>query len=515
MPQKVVVVGAGPVGSLAALYAAVRGHEVEIHELRPGEQNSGVASDISSLTFTTDLRSSESTSNLSQSINLALSERGINSLRQTGQPGLADAVLAETFPMDGRMIHVRKQGQYVRQAQAYDARGRVSTVSPLWVPLTDRGQSLLALDRTELNKTLLDHLESMPNVKFFFNRKLLSADFRKRLAWFENRTKTDPAKSDDIEVNFDLLIGADGAHSAVRYHLMKFVQMSYQQEYIDKLWCQFHVPPAPNGDFRLPPNYLHIWPQDESMFIALPNLDKTFTSTLFLTKSGFEQLDASGKVVQYFDEKFPGVVPDLITENELRKQFAGNEHLPLISIKCSPYHYGSSGVIIGDAAHAMVPFYGQGMNAGLEDVRVLFEHLDKFPGDQARALSEYSQQRAPDAQTINDLALGNYREMASDVKKPLYLLRKWIEEKLYIYVPSVGWATQYARVTFSNMRYSEVQKAANKQAAILNVAVGLSTATLLGSIFWFVRSRGPERAKMGILRSICWAAQRTQHMLQG
>ncbi|KAF2031306.1 FAD/NAD(P)-binding domain-containing protein [Setomelanomma holmii] len=470
MPQKIVVVGAGPVGSLAALYAAVRGHEVEVHELRPGN--------------------SKSRSNQSQSINLALSERGINSLRQTGLSDLADAVLAETFPMHGRMIHVRKHGQYVREAQAYDARGR----------------SLLAMDRTELNKTLLDHLDSMPNVKFFFNRKLLSADFRNKLAWFENRTKTDPAKSDDIEIKFDLLIGADGAHSAVRYHLMKFVPMSYQQEYIDKLWCQFHVPSTPDNDYRLPPNYLHIWPQDDSMFIALPNLDKTFTSTLFLTRCGFEQLDASGKVVECFEKKFPGVVPDLITENELRQQFRENEHLPLISIKCSPYHYGASGVIIGDAAHAMVPFYGQGMNAGLEDVRVLFEHLDAYPNDQAKALSEYSRQRTPDAHTINDLALGNYREMASDVKKPLYLLRKWTEEKLYIYVPSAGWATQYSRVTFSNMRYAEVQKAAHRQAMILNGVVGLSSALLIGSVIWFTRSIGPERAKMGLLRSICWAA---------
>ncbi|KAH8726960.1 kynurenine 3-monooxygenase [Phaeosphaeriaceae sp. PMI808] len=481
MPQKIVVVGAGPVGCLAAIYAAVRGNEVEIYELR------------------SDLRNPEFTSNLSQSINLALSERGINSLRQTGLSNLADTVLANTFPMHGRMIHVRKQGQYVRQAQAYDARGR----------------SLLAMDRNELNKTLLDHLGTMSNVKFFFNRKLVSVDFRKRLAWFENCTKSDPAKSDDVEIAFDLLIGADGAHSAVRYHLMKFVPMSYQQEYIDKLWCQFHVPPATNGDFRLPPNYLHIWPQDDSMFIALPNLDKTFTSTLFLTRSGFEQLDATGKVVGYFNDKFPGVVPDLITEEELRKQFKENDHLPLISIKCTPYHYGSTGVIIGDAAHAMVPFYGQGMNTGLEDVRVFFEFLDAHPSDQAKALSEYSKQRTPDAQAINDLALGNYREMASDVKKPLYLLRKWIEEKLYIYVPSAGWATQYSRVTFSNMRYSEVQEAADRQARILNGMVGIALITMVGSASWLARSGGSERAKMGVLRSICWFAQRAQKLIQG
>lgn len=370
------------------------------------------------------------------------------------------------------------------------------------------------MDRTGLNKTLLDHLDTMPNVKFFFNRKLVSVDFRKKLAWFENRTKSDPAKSDDIEIGFDLLIGADGAHSAVRYHLMKFVPMSYQQEYIDKLWCQFHVPQAADGDFRLPPNYLHIWPQDDSMFIALPNLDQTFTSTLFLSRTGFEQLDASGKVVEYFNEKFPGVVPDLITEAEIRKQFKEHDHLPLISIKCSPYHYGSTGVIIGDAAHAMVPFYGQGMNAGLEDVRVLFGFLDQHPADQAKALSEYSKQRTPDAQTINDLALGNYQEMASDVKKPLYLLRKWIEEKLYVYVPSAGWATQYSRVTFSNMRYSEVQEAAHRQARILNGVVGFALAATIGSVAW-VGSQNLARSKAGLMKLICQAAQRAQKLTRG
>lgn len=371
------------------------------------------------------------------------------------------------------------------------------------------------MDRTVLNKALLEHLASLPNVKIIFNRKLLSADFRKKLAWFENRTKDDPAKSDDIEVNFDLLIGADGAHSAARYHLMKFVPMTYQQEYIDKLWCQFRVPSTPDGDFRLPPNYLHIWPQDEAMFIALPNLDKTFTCTLFLTRYGFEQLDASGKVVKFFLDKFPGVIPDLITEEELCKQYFENDHLPLISIKCSPHHYGSAGVVVGDAAHAMVPFYGQGMNTGLEDVRVLFEFLDLYPDDRSKALEEYSKQRVPDAQAINDLALGNYREMASDVKKPLYLLRKWIEETLYIYAPKAGWATQYSRVTFSNMRYSEVQAATQRQARFLNGAVGVTMVTIIGYTLWFVKSGTKQRVEKGIMRSICWFAQRAQAALQG
>lgn len=453
--------------------------------------------------------------NFSKSINLALSERGIHSLRETGLSDLTDAVLAETFPMHGRMIHMRKNGEYVQQPQIYDARGRVSSTKIHSSIFTDCEQCLLAMDRTGLNTILLDYLEAMPNVKLFFNHKVVGVDFRKRVAWFEHRTKSIEEQGDEFEIDFDLMIGADGAHSAVRYHLMKFVPMSFQQEYIDKLWCQFHVPPTSDGQFRIPPNYLHIWPQGEAMFIALPNLDKTFTSTLFLTRSGFEDLDASGKVVEYFTEKFPGVVPDLITEDELYEQYATNQHLPLISIKCSPYHYGDSGVIVGDAAHAMVPFYGQGMNAGLEDVRVLFDFLDKYPSDQSKALDEYTKERTPDAHTINDLALGNYREMASDVKKPLYLLRKWIEEKLYIYLPSAGWATQYSRVTFSNMRYFEVQQAAQRQARILNGVVGLTLFSLVGSTLWFARSGGAQQIKMGILRSICWGAQRTQKLIQG
>lgn len=376
-------------------------------------------------------------------------------------------------------------------------------------------QCLLAVDRTELSKTLLSYLEAMPNVKLVFNHKLIWADFEKKVARFERRAEYTEKQGEGVEISFDLLIGADGAHSAVRYQLMKFVPMSFQQHYINKLWCQFHILPSSTGDFRIPPNYLHIWPQDDSMFIALPNLDKSFTGTLFLTREDVEDLDASGKIVKYFKEKFPGVVPELVSEEELCNQYATFPHLPLISIKCSPYHYGGSGVILGDSAHAMVPFYGQGMNAGLEDVRVLFDFLDKHPGDLPTALREYTRHRTPDAHTINDLSFGNYREMSSEVKRPLYLLRKWIEEQLYLHVPRLGWATQYSRVSFSSMRYTEVQQAAQRQAKILNRIFGLTFTTSILCAFWFVRSAAAQQAKMSMLRFICTVAQRFQQIVEG
>ncbi|KAI9656271.1 MAG: Kynurenine 3-monooxygenase [Bathelium mastoideum] len=456
--QKTVVVGAGPVGALAALYAATRGDEVEIYELRD------------------DLRHPSTVPlNFTKSINLALSERGINSMRQANCPGLVDAVLAETIPMHGRMIHGEERGQLFEQSQAYDVRGRY----------------IRAVDRAGLNKRLLDELEKLPNVKFCFNHKLTGADFNRKLAWFEQREQlTADRRPLEVEIKFDFMIGADGAHSAVRFHLMKYARMSYQQEYIDTLWCEFRIEPSPSGAFRLSPNHLHIWPGHEFMFIAIPSLDSSFTCTLFLPAARFAELDhGSSALIEFFQTQFPGVVPELISETDLQKQYNDNPHLPLINIKCTPFHYLSSVVILGDAAHAMVPFYGQGMNAGLEDVRVLYDFLDAYkssPGSmlggpdgmRERALSEYTKIRTRDAHTINDLALRNYQEMRSDVTSPIYKLRKWAEEAISIHVPALGWATQYSRISFGNERYSEVERNVRGQGKVLlrtmtTVAVGL------------------------------------------
>lgn len=350
----------------------------------------------------------------------------------------------------------------------------------------------------------------MPNVTFHFNHKLIGADFNERVAWFEEKVhakKTDHAQNPtqmwaskqeeqqatEIEVTFDLLIGADGAHSAVRFHMMRYARINYQQEYIDTLWCEFHIDPKPgDSSFAIDPNHLHIWPAGSFMFIAIPSLDKSFTCTLFAPVEYFDSVSENPqqKLPKFFHKYFPGVCPELISTTDLQRQFSENPHLPLISIKCRPYHYKSSVVILGDAAHAMVPFYGQGMNAGLEDVRVLFDILDKHKvyhcntSDSAakatareEALDDYTAQRAPDAAAINDLALRNYEEMRSSVQSPLYKMRKRMEETVSVYLPSLGWQTQYTRVSFENQRYSEVEKAIQKQGRIL---MGVLTAGLVG-----------------------------------
>ncbi len=233
----------------------------------------------------TDLRDPTTTPlNFTKSINLALSERGIHAMTAASRPGLIEGVMAETIPMRGRMIHGRRvSGELYEEGQDYDIHGRVSQHgSPRIIDLSlSLIQTIFAVDRGGLNKRLLDELGSMPNVKLLFNHKLTGADFNKKVAWFEQRPDKSSieARPSEIEVHFDFLIGADGAHSSARYHLMKFTRMNYQQEYIDTLWCEFQIPPhdlhdtsIPESQFRISPHHLHIWPGKEYMFIAIPSL---------------------------------------------------------------------------------------------------------------------------------------------------------------------------------------------------------------------------------------------------
>lgn len=415
-------------------------------------------------------------------------------MRKSDSPKLIEAILGETIPMYGRMIHGQdSHGGLTETSQQYDVHGR----------------AIQAVDRGDLNARLLDELESLPNVKLRFNHKVTGVDFRRRLAWLEQkgmsrrqsgssdegmRRSGRPGRPEEIEIDFDLIIGCDGAHSSVRFHMMKFVRLDYEQSYIDTLWCEFNIPPAKEGMSKTPsakdgfatsPNQLHIWPGSDKMFIAIPSVDRSFTSTLFAPPADFVALEKDPDQVElYFNKHFPGAV-DLVGPGAVQKQFEENPHLPLVSVKCSPHIFESSGVILGDAAHAMVPFYGQGMNAGLEDVRVLFEHLDSQPvtaEGRAKALASYNAERTPDAHAINDFSLSNFWDMREGVRSPIILLRKKIEEFLSDKLPSTGFATQYSRVSFSNQRYSEVAKAVARQKQIL--LRGIFGTALLPVVGW-------------------------------
>ncbi|KAJ5090949.1 hypothetical protein N7532_009633 [Penicillium argentinense] len=515
--QKVVVVGAGPVGSLAALYAASRGDEVEVYELRggmfypldsgmdwnfsgsgqilyrgprrvlwavaplpfppavPGCRVHRISAGLSLATYeiprkannnvraSVDLRDPTTVPlNFTKSINLAISERGITALQGSDRPSLIDDVLRETIPMYGRMIHGRDRGSLWEAAQAYDVHGR----------------AINALDRSALNNALLDELERTPNVKLFFNHKLTGADFRTNKAWFERRI---PGDTPSLTIwAWPAVCPKSRSRSTISL-----------QEYIDTLWCEFRIPPSDDGNFRISPNHLHIWPGQEFMFIALPSADKSFTCTLFAPSSHYTTLENSPEQLHaFFDLHFPGVCPELIEPEALSEQFAINPHLPLISIKCKPHHFSASVAIIGDAAHAVLPFYGQGLNAGLEDVRVLFEQLDQhgvYDVDlsvytrsvrRQAAFQAYTTQRCDDTYAINDLSKQNYLEMRWGVKSPLYKLRKSIEETIDRRLPFLGWKTQYARVSFSNQRYSEVIAAVQQQSQMLGL--GLTSAIITG-----------------------------------
>ena len=371
---------------------------------------------------------------------------------------------------------------------------------------------------------------------------MTGADFRRRKAWFEVQDGPKDSKAasgsrerlPEAEIDFDFLIGADGAHSPVRHHLMKYVMMDYQQHYIDTLWCEFQIkartPEGVSSDdkdaafrakFAISPNHLHIWPGKDFMFIAIPSDDGSFTCTLFMPAAEFAHLEATQDdgvtLPAFFDRHFPGVT-QLIPPADLIASFQRNPHLPLISINCKPHHFQASVVIVGDAAHAMVPFYGQGMNAGLEDVRVLFELLDKHAavesnspvGDdevspvaaapaaaaaadanRALALAEYSALRVPDAYAINDLALHNYTEMRASVLSPTYRLRKFLEEQLSVHVPWLGWATKYSRVSFGNERYSEVVRKSEFQGRVLlgGLVGAVGVPALTGLVFLLMHRR--------------------------
>jgi len=441
----VAIVGAGLVGSLEACYLAKRDTEVHVYEYRG------------------DIRQMEHVSG--RSINLAMSVRGLGALEGVG---LGEHVKQEYgIPMHARMIH-----------------NRDGSTNP--IPYGKENQAIYSVGRRYVNEILLDAGSKYENITFHFNHKLIKANLDKPELTFE-RTDVDDESQKTVVITPDLVIGCDGAYSAVRKEMMKRPRFNYSQEYIPHAYMELSMPPI-GGEFSMPPNYLHIWPRGQFMMIGLPNQDKSFTVTLFMPTTTFENIKDRDSLLHFFNDNFRDSIP-LIGIERLVGDFFSNRALPLVSVKCSPYNVGSKSLIMGDAAHAMVPFYGQGMNCGMEDCLVLEDALTKNNMDFGLALEDYSKTRNPDAEAMCDLAMYNYVEMRDLVNKKSFLVRKKLDNFLHWLLPS-WWVPLYTSVTFSRMRYHKcVSNRAWQDSALGNISslvgiCGLACSLWLVSFSW-------------------------------
>ena len=433
MKKNTIVVGAGLVGSLLSIYLSKRGYNVKIFERRP------------------DMRKEQMSAG--RSINLALSDRGIKALEEVG---IMDDIKKISIPMHGRFLH--------------NADG-----STAYQPYGQEGQYINSVSRGELNKKLMD-LAEQNGVEIFFEHSFLATEStlmldnrRMEYAVFSNKNNTRK-----IPYETDITFGADGAFSKARLNYqLQHDRFQYQQYYIDFGYKELTIPAGKNGEFLLEKNALHIWPRGNYMLIALPNMDGSFTCTLFFPFEGeisFETLDTKEKVATFFKETFADAYPLMPT---LSEDFFHNPTSSLVTVKCFPWVREDKFALIGDAAHAIVPFFGQGMNCGFEDCRVLNELIDKHSEDWNLILEEYQTLRKPDADAIAELALNNFVEMRDKVGDPRFLLQKKIEAAFSKKHPG-KWTPAYSQVTFSpHIRYSEALKNSIRQEAIMQQVMSI------------------------------------------
>jgi kynurenine 3-monooxygenase len=421
----VAVVGGGLVGSLQALFLAKSGLSVDLYERRK------------------DIRTVEHAEG--RSINLALSVRGREALREVGLEGV---VLDQALPMYGRMIH-SLSGKL--SPQAY---GR-------------KDQCIYSVDRLRLNKLLLSHAEDNPNVTLHFQHQLVRGDLVEKKLTFHRQSGTEGG-SEEIKVEKDFVFGCDGAFSSVRRQMMRWGKLDYCQEYIDHGYKELTMP-ADNGEYAMSEKFLHIWPRGEFMMIALPNQNKTFTLTLFMPFKVFESIDTVEDLLAFFMKHFQDSVPK-IGVNKLAYDYFNNPTGSLVSVKCKPHFMADSVVIMGDAAHAVVPFYGQGMNAGFEDCLIFYEHLSKHENNLVQAAQEYSDTHWQDCHTIADLSMYNYVEMRHHVNSWQFLFRKYVDTVLHFIFPGF-FIPLYSMVSFSRIPYHQVVVRNNWQKKLVDTGL--------------------------------------------
>ncbi len=421
--KKIAIAGAGLVGSLMSLYLVRRGYAVTLYERR------------------TDFRKAGGYGG--RSINLALSNRG---LRALGEVGLAEAMRTHALPMHGRMVHMQDG------AVSFQAYGK-------------EGQYINSISRSELNRVVLDAAEAA-GVTTRFSCRITSVDLA------APSFSVTEANGQREEIGADLLIGADGAFSAVRAAMQVTDRFDYGQSYIEHGYKELTIPAGADGNFQLDPNALHIWPRERYMLIALPNPDRTFTCTLFFPFEGspsFRELSDDRKVMDFFRSVFPDaerLMPGLLED------YRSNPASSLVTVRCYPWLKDKT-LLIGDAAHAIVPFYGQGMNAGFEDCRVLNALLDHYADDWQQVLPEFQRLRKPDADAVSWLALDNFIEMRDLVADPAFILRKKIEGRLHARFPQ-EWIPLYSMVTFHDeINYADAYRTGQRQKRIMEEVLAM------------------------------------------
>lgn len=417
MTQKITLVGGGLSGSLMAVYLAKRGYEVHVFErrkdMRDGSYEGG------------------------RSINLALSNRGIQALAKVG---LDQEVLNIAIPMTGRMMH--------------DRNGNLS-----YQPYGHEGQAINSVSRGGLNIRLLQLADAYPNIHLYFESKCIYADLE---AGVTRYLMPDGSEHEDTA---DIVIATDGAYSAVRESFMKSSRFTYSQTYENHGYKELEITPDDQGEFRLIKNCLHIWPRKSFMMIALPNPGGNFTCTLFMPyegNPGFDDLLHKSQVESLFEKEFADAVPLM---PGLVNDFFDNPIGHLATIRCYPWVKGKT-ALLGDSAHAVVPFYGQGMNCSFEDCLVLDEMIELYHGNWEQILDAYQKSRKPDADAIATLAVNNFLEMRDLVGTPEFLHKKKVEHELSELYPEL-FQSQYELVTFSTKPYSFAYSRGEKNDRLL------------------------------------------------
>jgi len=435
-----VLIGSGLAGGLLAAYLGRRGYDVDLYERRADPREGNIVG--------------------GRSINLALSTRGIHALEQLG---IADEVLRHAISMRGRMIHPAGAGAKTIFAP-YDV---------------DPNKHINSIGRAALNTTVIEAAQRYPNVRVHFNHRCTDVDLTEAVCHLD-------AEQSQVTARGDAVIGVDGAFSAVRSSMQRrLADFKYDESYLAHGYKELTIPPGPNGEWQMEKEALHIWPRKSFMMIALPNPDGSFTCTLFWEFEGprsFATTKTDDQVRRFFDEEFPDAVPLMPT---LLEDFRQNPTGSLVTIRCAPWFYKDKVALVGDAAHAVVPFYGQGMNAAFEDCVVLDECLKEFPDNRERAFAEYFQRRKVNADALANLAIQNFIEMRDKTASRMFRVKKKLDHFLEGLLPGV-YLPLYAMVTFTRIPYAQAARRARIQDWVVSTSLAAISAILILLTVWFV-----------------------------